>query len=312
MIFEPNRNALEQVNNIRDVIVKWKSRCNKVCFDISTIRNTKKIYDVYRIHRDEKIIAFCKGNLPLIPLSMDGVVFTDAAVYFFGKDGAEKIQHIEYSMLPRYLVAHDGEKGRVYVISDQFEREIYRGTVFSQNVAGIEIVRILISIQQELCATNPKAKAERDIVIQGMLQQATEELQTGILSKRTNAVLGGLMLQPECCNRATSLKAEYIFRECDQEKYSEFVKSLYGCVSDYTYNELERIPQCPKAEFSCVRSHHRPSQGSARRRRWTWPGKELSRWCCCRQCQCPAQRPGPKPLKSRRPDQLKARPVRMG
>lgn len=240
MIFESSDNALDHASDFLNAVVKDRFQCTRVSFDISKIKKLQKVYNIYKIPEDERILAFCKGNLPLVPITMDGVVFTNRALYFYTSSGT---QYISYASLSRFIIAHDGAKGKVFAYSENDGIEIYRGTLLSQNVAGIEITRILNSVQEELCSKNPVAQSERDALVQGFLDQATKGLQTGGLTNRLNAILCSLILLRKYSDNAATVKAEYIFRECDTEKYRSFMDELSGRVSDETYAKLKKIPQ---------------------------------------------------------------------
>lgn len=67
-------------NDYSSTILAEAVRCKKICFDLSLLKKKDKVYSAYHIPQSEKILAFCK-DVAFIPLTIEGIVFTDQAVY---------------------------------------------------------------------------------------------------------------------------------------------------------------------------------------------------------------------------------------
>ena len=128
-----------------NVIRTEETKCRKVCFDLSRLKKKEKIYSEYKIPYAEKIVAFCKWST-IIPIAVEGVIFTDAAVYFYpcseSSTGA-KIGKLSYPDLSSYIIIQEGPKGKVYALSENDEIRLYDATLIAENIAGKDIKQIL-------------------------------------------------------------------------------------------------------------------------------------------------------------------------
>ena len=236
---------IELEGSLSDVLVRAAHGCEKVSLDIKKIRHPEKAYSLYGIPEQETIIAYCKGTMPLMPVTMDGVIFTNRAVYFYAtleKDLESKIRSISYTSLGHYLLTQDGQKGKVCAQTLDDEIQIYSGTLIAKNIAGSEVLQILSAIQDELCRTNTLAQRELKTLAEMILLQIHKHINSEQLPDRLSTLMECLLKKPSFADAAAMLKAEYIFRTCDVEKYQDYIKSLPDYISSDTLSKLSGIP----------------------------------------------------------------------
>lgn len=210
--------------------------CDKVRIDIWQIKKIDKIFRVYNIPIDEHIIAYCKSLVPLTPLEMDGLFFTNKAVYFKNNNGNRRLL---YSDLCTVFLTQADSKARVLVHTVNTTEYIVECTIFKENLTGQEVLKILISIQEELCKLDDFAKSKRISVAKSICEQAKVELAHNNLTEKTDALLYEIT---DIYEEATIIKAEQIFREFDIDKYFSFVKRSSN-ISTETKQKLLEIPQ---------------------------------------------------------------------
>ena len=88
--------------------------CKKIKSDTLSLKKPEKIYAAYSIPSNEVLLAYCKGTVPLMPLTMAGIVFTNKGVYF---DPAppnsyrNNIRKILFDDLGKYIFIQEGDHG---------------------------------------------------------------------------------------------------------------------------------------------------------------------------------------------------------
>ena len=241
-----NSTELTCDDNWSSIIKSERHRCKKICFDIDKIKKIDKVYSAYKIPKEEKIIAYCKDSLPLIPITVMGTVFTNQAVYRCPSVPSEKgteFQLVKYSALGSGLIVQDGPKGGVFFYTQNDEFRLIDPTLMSNNVAGTEVRCILRKLQIQLLRMDASAKKESAVLCDVLLQRIKAQMGIEELSAKLNSVLEGLMEFAEYSNRAAMLKAEYLFREFRPQKYEAFVESLPKNISHDVREAIKRIPE---------------------------------------------------------------------
>lgn len=227
------------------VILSEASHCGKVCFDLTLLKKKDKVYASYKIPTTERILAFCRSTIVIHPLTISGVVFTNQAVYCCPairlEDGRE-FNRISYMSLDSCIITQEGQKGGVYICTQNHSFSLYGPSLVAQNVAGYEIRQILCKVQRQLFQRDPSAKSKVDSLAVALLQKLKEKMGIEELSGKALGILDCLMDFPEHADAAAMLKAEYIFREFRPEKYEKFVVSLPMLVSWDIRASIKSVP----------------------------------------------------------------------
>ena len=161
-------------NDYSSTILAEAVHCKKICFDLSLLKKKDKVYSAYHIPQTEKILAFCK-DVAFIPLTIEGIVFTDQAVYrcpaIKMEDGSE-YNRISYKSLDSCIITQEGPKGGVYVCTQNHSFSLHGPSLVSQNVAGYEIRQIMCKVQRQLFIRDSSAKNKVDSLAKTLLQKA--------------------------------------------------------------------------------------------------------------------------------------------
>ena len=212
--------------------------------EIQKIKKPEKVFSTYKIPKDEHLIAYCKGLLPLFGLTLDGLIFTDKAFYPFPRDtNPLPSNRIPYADLCKYIITQESGKGAVFLQSGKIEYEIYSSTLIQQNTAGVEIRHILEAIQTDLCHQSVPAKEMMDNTVTEFFDLVKSEMRSDVLSTQMKAVLRAISTKQNYCDDAVNLLAEDVFRQCSESDYQAFLAELPLNVSSETKAELARIPK---------------------------------------------------------------------
>ena len=195
----------------------------KVSTRTSEIKKPEKIYAKRNIPRNEEIIAYCGGTIPLLRMTAGYVIFTDQA--FYPPDGSGFfLNRVHYSELCRYIATQDNNHGAAYLQNSDDSHEVYMSTLFVRNTAGREIKTLLEEIQAFYCLNDDTFRGEYQKTIENVIQKANEEIRKGALSVRTEAML--LTLAGRGNGESAELLAENQFRRCNVEAYKDYIQSL--------------------------------------------------------------------------------------
>lgn len=239
-----NCKAIDTSRDFEAAVMASMHSCKKVCFNLALLKKKDKVYSAYNIPRSEKILAFCKAAT-IIPLTIEGVVFTDQAVYRCPavklEDGSE-YNRISYTFLDSCIITQEGIKGGIYVCTQNHRFSLYGPSLVAQNVAGYEIRQILCKVQHQLLQRDSAAKSKVDALASILLQQVKDEMGIEDISGKSLGILDCLMEFPDHADTAAMLKAEYIFREFRPEKYEKFAASLPSFISQDVKVDIKRIP----------------------------------------------------------------------
>lgn len=243
MIIIYGEQSIELAGAKSTVLAEAVSRCKKISLDIQKIKKPDKVYAAYHIPEGERLIAYCKGTLPLIGLTFEGLVFTDRAFYPIPRDtGPVPSNRVSYDDLCSYLVTQESSKSAVCLQQADHEYHIYDGTLIRQNTTGQEIQLVLNAVQTELCRQSPSAKQAMDSTVADALARAKEEMRHDVLSPRIKAMLNAVRMKQAYCDGAVCLLAEDIFRQCDSEGYQVFLAELSADISAETKEMLASPP----------------------------------------------------------------------
>ena len=223
-------------------IISSLLNCKKIKSDIYSIKKPEKVYAAYGIPSNEVLLAYCKGTVPLMPLTMAGIVFTNKGVYF---DAAppnsyrNNVRKILYDDLGKYIFIQEGEHGPALAYTADTSIKLYTDTVFAVNLAAKETVDILQKIQNELLASSPTAKQQFIDLGESIISSAQDDIFCGMLSDTTNKLLEILIHNATTADFAAKAKAESLYRSCNFTAYYRFVNTLPKTVSTQMCDDLK-------------------------------------------------------------------------
>lgn len=220
-----------------------KYQCSKVSFDLSKIKKPATVYQADRIQSGERIIAFSKATFSLISITIDGVVFTNRALYLHPNSAKDMPSNrFAYADLCNYLITQENEHGSVHLQNKNADYRIYDGTLVFKNTAGKEIQLILETIQAKLLEASQLAQEQYKEQVQWVLSLGRKEIDHGILSARARALLDVLARNTIYKKDAIFLIAESLFRLCNRKKYQTYLDSVESALSFTDLYELQQPP----------------------------------------------------------------------
>jgi len=245
MEFTEDKKMMDASRDYVGVILSHANVSQKVFYDLALLKKRDKVYYAYKIPATERILAFCKDNIPLIPITMGGIVFTDQAAYCCPPAKSEKgneYSRFAYSSLDSCLITQNGPKEGVYVHTRDDELCLVTPTLVAQNMAGCEIRQILCKVQRQLLLRDSNAKDRFDSLASGLLDKIRNQMGIDALPDKTIGILDCLLEFPEYADKAALLKAECLFREFRPEKYIKFAATLPFYVSWEVQADIKRGP----------------------------------------------------------------------
>ena len=238
---------LAQITNINSIatrtLVSFEFKCSKVSFDLFKIKKPDAVFQTYRIKGGEKIIAFSKATFSLISITIDGVVFTDKALYLHPNSAKEMPSNrFAYADLCNYLITQEDDRGSVHLQNKNADYRIYDSTLVFKNTAGKEIQLILETIQEKILESSQLAQEQYNQQAQWVLSLGRNEMNHGVLSTRARALLDVLARKTIYKKDAICLIAESIFRLCNRKKYHTYLDNVAGALSSTDLYELRQPP----------------------------------------------------------------------
>ena len=239
---------MTNIINFNDIILQNKNNFTKIQFDISTIKNKEKIYNIYNIQPGEKILAYCKKHI--LGITVNGSIFTDKAFYprpAFLTSAPTKGDllpiRIDYQDFCKYLIIQSDEKSGVYMRNAHHDYLVCYESLIGKNVLGYEMWSILSAIQMSLYYGNADNKKYLDDVAENLFQKVQSELKSGNLLCDTSDTLKGLVHVKPFRTRAVELLAESTYRLCDKSGYMTFITSISNYLSKEEADRLTNIPK---------------------------------------------------------------------
>lgn len=234
--------------NFTKAIRNCGSGFTKVRFDTHNLKKTEKIYQIYQIPSDEKIIAYCKKHF--LGITANGSVFTDKAFYprpasltSPPSKGDLSPVRIDYLDFAEYLIIQGGEKEAVFMCNKHHSYYVCFNSLINKNTLGAEIRTVLQAIQAKLCEESSEAKEKLDNIADEYLGEIRTNLKNNRLLPDTRKMLEGLIFTESVRSKAIDLLAEGIYRLCDQEDYVSFIETHSGYMDT---GKKERFINIPK------------------------------------------------------------------
>lgn len=222
-------------DKLSDVLASKAQNFKKVSLDTSKISKKEKIYTEYKIPRDENIIAFCNGTIPLLGLAYDGIVFTNKAMYPYPKDSLELgSNRILYTQFCKYLIVkrfdndmrYMKNRSGIFLHDENGEYEIYDCTIIAKNVAAKELFELLNAIQKELINKKPNAKNEIRETVENCLNSYKNKMRSAEVTPQNDMLLKSLMSDAAYCERAFFLLAENSYRNFEFKAFLDKTSPL--------------------------------------------------------------------------------------
>lgn len=240
-------NDLAQIENINSIaaraLVSFECKCSKVYFDLFKIKKPEAVYKTYRIKGGENIIAFSKSTLSLISIAVDGIVFTNKALYLHPNSAKDMPSNrFAYADLCNFLITQENDRGSVHLQNKNADYRIYDSTLVFKNTAGKEIQLILETIQEKILEASQLAQEQYNEQIQWVLPLGRKEIDHGMLSARARALLDVLSRKTNSRKDAIYLIAESLFRLCNRKKYQAYLDSVESALSFTDLCELQQPP----------------------------------------------------------------------
>lgn len=200
---------------------------SKLRFDIEKIKNTNKIYDNYNITKNEHIIAYIKSSVILFPLSVDGNIITDKAVYHHpSHDDWSYTNRVPFSDLCRYIPLMLNDKSELIIINSEEEHTLIGNTLFGKNKGGIELLSFLRDIQNYLVSHFDWACTQHNTEINKLISKSKQMMREGLITENINGALQIIKEDKKFSLDVTLIEGEYIFRQSDIDNFTSFINSI--------------------------------------------------------------------------------------
>lgn len=216
--------------------------CKKIKSDTLSLKKPERIYAAYCIPSNEVLLAYCKGTVPLMPLTMAGIVFTNKGVYFdpaSPNSYRNNVRKILYDDLGKYIFIQEGEHGPALAYTADTSIKLYTDTVFTVNLAAKETVDILQKMQNDLLTSSSAAKQQFIDLGEAIISSAQDDIFRGMLSDTTNKLMEILIHNAATADFAAKAKAESLYRSCNFTAYYRFVNTLPKTVSAQMCDDLK-------------------------------------------------------------------------
>lgn len=199
----------------------------KIKFNIKKLKNIDKIYKNYNIQVGETIIAYIKSSVIIFPLSADGNIITDKALYHHpAHEDWSSNNRVPFSDLCKYVVLMHDEKSELTLINSEEEHTIVGNTLFRKNRGGMELLLFLSDIQKYLISNFDWALNQKDTEIKRIILKSNQWMREGRLSENILGALQLIKLDDKYCLDAIIIESEYLYRQCDMDQFVSFMNSI--------------------------------------------------------------------------------------
>ena len=201
---------------------------SRIKFDIRKIKNINKIYAKYHIAQDENIIAYMKSSVVFLPLSADGIIITDKAIYHHpSHDDWSTTNKVSFSDLCKYVLLMIDYKSELILVSSEESHIIIGNTLFGTNKNGIELQVFLAEMQEYLVSKFDWVYEQRKTETRNLISKSKQLMREGHISENIRGALQILKADKNFYNEITLIESEYIFRQCDMDKFRKFINDIY-------------------------------------------------------------------------------------
>lgn len=226
--------------SFEDDIYYVKDYYQKISFDLSKIKNLSKIYKAYNIDTEEKIIAYIKSSIFLVPLTMDGVIITDNGIYFQSSifETGQK-NKLPFEELCKYVFSKEDEKASLDIVDFKAVKVLWNGSIIGKNTIGDELFSFLTDMQERLIVEYSWALKQRNELADVAVEIGKEEIKTCSLSKELKIILGSFVYDKRYNERVVPVIAERVYRKRGLNDFEEYISALSDDVSASTIQKLQ-------------------------------------------------------------------------
>ena len=230
----------------QELLVVGKSKYKSLVFDFDKVNNVSKYYESYQIPKDEKMMVYAySSSFSTISLEGSGTIITDQAIYIdpCHREWAPS-NRIPLEELCQYIVFQEESSENVHLMNESQNCRIFGRTVAPRDTTGAELVELLRSLQKNIARMNMKERHTYEMTLGWMLDLIRKSLhKNGRLTTRDEMLLSAA--EEIHFRDVTFIRAEDMYRSCDERKYQLFLASVKGKLEDDVYRILER----PEEQF---------------------------------------------------------------
>ncbi|MCR5545706.1 MAG: hypothetical protein K6F30_04425 [Lachnospiraceae bacterium] len=227
----------------QELLVVGKSKYKSLVFDFDKVNNVNQYYENYQIPKEEKMMVYAySSSFSTISLEGSGTIITDQAIYI---DPSHKnwapSNRIPLSQLCQFVVFQEESNENVHLMNKDQNCRIFGRTVAPRDTTGKELVELLRSLQKNIARMNVKERHSYEMTLGWMLDLIRKSLHdNGRLMPRDEMLLAVAEDEATYFKDIAFLRAEDLYRSCDEKKYQMFLASVKGRLDDDIYRVLER------------------------------------------------------------------------
>ena len=225
----------------QELLVVGKSKYKSLVFDFDKVNNVSKYYESYQIPKDEKMMVYAySSSFSTISLEGSGTIITDQAIYIDpSRSEWAPSNRIPLEQLCQYIVFQEESSENVHLMNENQNCRIFGRTVAPRDTTGAELVELLRSLQKNIARMNVKERHTYEMTLGWMLDLIRKSLhKNGRLTTRDEMLLAAA--EDAHFKDVSFIRAEDIYRSCDDRKYQLFLASIKGKIEDEVYKILER------------------------------------------------------------------------
>lgn len=134
-------------NKYEEKIYLYSGKTKGIKFDWSNV-SMPKIKKVYKIHHDEKLIAYSLGCMRIFPLHLDGIVLTDKALYTHPCHKDNNINRLDYDSLYLYDISFKDIYSNVILKNSLNVFIVFTESMLSQSITTAEYYELLTELRK--------------------------------------------------------------------------------------------------------------------------------------------------------------------
>ena len=231
------------MSNYSELLVVGKSKYKSLIFDFPQVDNMGQYYENYRIPAEEKMMVYAySSQYSGFSLEGSGTIITDRAIYFDpAHKGWASTNRIPLSDICQFVVFQEDNSNSVSLIGKERECRIFGRTVAPRDTTGMELVELLRSLQKNITNMNVAERHAYELTLGWMLDLIKKSLhENGRLTARDEKLLEIAEDMPSFKKEIIFLKAENIYRSCDDAAYFSYIESQKGQIDEDVKKVLER------------------------------------------------------------------------
>lgn len=227
------------MKTFKEDIEEIRKSYNKIRFDVYSLKNIQKLYEVYSIQKDEHIVAYIKSRVMLVPLSVSGIIITDTALYRHPSILNKESNRLPFSELCSYIIVQKYETDSINAVNSNVEFEVWGECLIGKNEAGTELKSFLNDLKNCMVNKYSWARDQRISTVRDMLLNIREQMRYKEISENILCALDNIAEENFYTKEAILLKAECLFRVCKKEKFDEYIEKVSGNINSDMANNIK-------------------------------------------------------------------------